>query len=150
MATLNINLPKRRQKITIDNDANRYIEVDLSDTRLLLRLNEIEGKITEIAEKLPDGNAGAKETVKAVEEAEKAVCEQLDYALGTQASAVVFADVSPLSVSGGKSIAQIFLEQLAPIIKAAVEKEYKGIEKHAGKYIRPSGNGNDRRTGFRD
>lgn len=149
MADLNISLPKRRQRITIDGDANRYIEADLSDMRLLVRLDEISDRINAAAKKLPDGNAGAREAINAVAEAEKTICEEIDYALNTKASAIVFAEVSPLSVSDGKSMAQIFLEQLAPIVKAAVEKEYKGIDKHAGKYIRSAGNGNGRRTGFK-
>jgi hypothetical protein len=148
MADLNISLPKRRQKITVDGDANRYIEVDLTDTRLLLRLNEISDKIAEIVGKLPQNDVGTREAVTAIAEAEKAICGQIDYALNAQVSAVVFADASPLSVSGGKSMAQIFLEQLAPIVKAAIEKEYKGIDKYAGKYIRPAENSNGGQTGF--
>lgn len=140
----NLDLGEEYVELTINNDENRVIRVDLSDFGMIERLNESYKKIEEFQKQHTDIKINADGTAedKLNESAEilKAfnalVREQIDYILDSKVSDVVFGNKNPLSTVKGVPLYARFLNALKPYIEKIAKREKEESDKRVQKYMK--------------
>ena len=140
----NLDLGEEYIELTINNDENRVIRVDLSDFGMIERLNESYKKIDEFQKNHkdikinPDGTAADKlnESAEILKAFNTLVREQIDYILDSKVSDIAFGNKNPLSTVKGVPLYQRFLNALSPYIQKIMEKEKKESNKRVEKYMK--------------
>ena len=140
----NLDLGEEYVELTINNDENRVIRVDLSDFGMIERLNESYKKIDEFQKKHKDikikADGSAEDALNESAEILKAfsalVREQIDYILDSKVSDVVFGNKNPLSTVKGVPLYERFLNALKPYIEKIAKREKQESDKRVQKYMK--------------
>lgn len=140
----NLDLGEEYIELTINNDENRVIRVDLSDFGMIERLNESYKKIDEFQKNHkdikinPDGTAEDKldESAEILKAFNTLIREQIDYILDSKVSDIAFGNKNPLSTVKGVPLYERFLNALKPYIQKIMEKEKKESNKRVEKYMK--------------
>lgn len=140
----NLDLGEEYVELTINNDEDRVIRVDLSDFGMIERLNESYKKIEEFQKghndvKInPDGTAADKlnESAGILKAFNALVREQIDYILDSKVSDIVFGNKNPLSTVKGVPLYERFLNALRPYIEKIAKREKEESDKRVQKYMK--------------
>lgn len=140
----NLDLGEEYVELTINNDEDRVIRVDLSDFGMIERLNESYKKIEEFQKchndvKInPDGTAADKlnESAEILKAFNALVREQIDYILDSKVSDIVFGNKNPLSTVKGVPLYERFLNALRPYIEKIAKREKEESDKRVQKYMK--------------
>lgn len=140
----NLNLGEEYVELTINNDEDRVIRIDLSDFGMIERLNESYKKINEFQNSHkdikinPDGTAEDKlnESAEILKAFNALVREQIDYILDSNVSDIVFGNKNPLSTVKGVPLYERFLNALRPYIEKIAKREKEESDKRVQKYMK--------------
>lgn len=138
---MNINFDDGIQEITINNDKNRILRVNVRDIGILDRVQRVadnfQEKIKTLGDELTitsDGEAAVPEIAEAVRRMNQEMRTEFDSIFYEGASEIVFGKQNPLSMSNGNTIFNNFMTAFAEYIKPFIEKETKTMQKNIEKY----------------
>ena len=138
---MNINFDDGIEEITINNDKNRVLRVNVRDIGILDRVQHVadnfQNQIKTLGEELTitsDGEAAVPEIAEAVRRINQEMCTEFDSIFYEGASEIVFGKQNPLSMSNGNTIFNNFMAAFAEYIKPFIEKETKKMQKNIEKY----------------
>ena len=138
---MNINFDDGIEEITINNDKNRVLRVNVRDIGILDRVQHVadnfQNQIKTLGEELTitsDGEAAVPEIAEAVRRINQEMRTEFDSIFYDGASEIVFGKQNPLSMSNGNTIFNNFMTALAEYIKPFIEKETKKMQKNIEKY----------------
>lgn len=140
----NLDLGEEYVELTINNDENRVIRVDLADIGMIERINESYKKIEDFQKQNKDikinSNGSLAEGFEQYAETlsmfNKLIREQIDYILDAKVSDIVFGNKNPLSTVKGVPLYARFIEALTPYIEKIAKKEKIESEKKIAKYTK--------------
>lgn len=140
----NLDLGEEYVELTINNDENRVIKIDLSDLGILERISESYKKIEEFQnihkdiEIKADGTAadGLIQSAEVLKSFRELINEQIDYILDSKVSNIVFGNKNPLSTVKGIPLYERFLNALKPYINEIAKREEKESKKKIEKYMK--------------
>lgn len=116
-----------------------------TDMGIIDRYNEIAKKFSEITEPLekaeisPEGTVedlNDEESIAALKEAEKRLCEAVDYLFDGNMSKAFFGRMHPFSPVGGRFYCESAIEHVGQFISARFDAETEKISKRVEKYTR--------------
>lgn len=138
---MNINFDDGIEEITINNDKNRVLKVNVRDIGILDRVQHVadnfQNQIKTLGEELiitSDGEAAVPEIAEAVRRINQEMRTEFDSIFYEGASEIVFGKQNPLSMSNGNTIFNNFMTAFAEYIKPFIEKETKKMQKNIEKY----------------
>lgn len=138
---MNINFDDGIEEITINNDKNRVLRVNVRDIGILDRVQHVadnfQNQIKTLGEELTitsDGEAAVPEIAEAVRRMNQEMRTEFDSIFYDGASEIVFGKQNPLSMSNGNTIFNNFMTAFAEYIKPFIEKETKTMQKNIEKY----------------
>ena len=138
---MNINFDDGIEEITINNDKNRVLRVNVRDIGILDRVqhvaNNFQNQIKTLGEELTitsDGEATVPEIAETVRRINQEMRTEFDSIFYEGASEIVFGKQNPLSMSNGNTIFNNFMTAFAEYIKPFIEKETKKMQKNIEKY----------------
>ena len=138
---MNINFDDGIEEITINNDKNRVLRVNVRDIGILDRVQHVadnfQNQIKTLGEELTitsDGEATVPEIAETVRRINQEMRTEFDSIFYEGASEIVFGKQNPLSMSNGKTIFNNFMTAFAEYIKPFIEKETKKMQKNIEKY----------------
>ena len=138
---MNINFDDGIEEITINNDKNRVLRVNVRDIGILDRVQHVadnfQNQIKTLGEELKitsDGEAAVPEIAEAVRRINQEMRTEFDSIFYEGASEIVFGKQNPLSMSNGNTIFSNFMTAFAEYIKPFIEKETKKMQKNIEKY----------------
>lgn len=138
---MNINFDDGIEEITINNDKNRVLRVNVRDIGILDRVQRVadnfQEKIKTLGDELTitsDGEAAVPEIAEAVRRMNQEMRTEFDSIFYEGASEIVFGKQNPLSMSNGNTIFNNFMTAFAEYIKPFIEKETKTMQKNIEKY----------------
>lgn len=138
---MNINFDDGIEEITINNDKNRVLRVNVRDIGILDRVQHVadnfQNQIKTLGEELTitsDGEATVPEIAEAVRRINQEMRTEFDSIFYDGASEIVFGKQNPLSMSNGNTIFNNFMTAFAEYIKPFIEKETKKMQKNIEKY----------------
>lgn len=132
----NINLSDGFKEVTINNDPNRVIRINPSDIGLIKRFEEASPKIEALIEKYGEvkEELPMEEIAKITSEIDAEARKQLDYIVGAPVSDTAFGTANCLSLAGGQTIFENFLEAYVSYMEPVVKAEYKKSRQRVSKY----------------
>ena len=138
---MNINFDDGIEEITINNDKNRVLRVNVRDIGILDRVQHVadnfQNQIKTLGEELTitsDGEATVPEIAETVRRINQEMRTEFDSIFYDGASEIVFGKQNPLSMSNGNTIFNNFMTAFAEYIKPFIEKETKKMQKNIEKY----------------
>lgn len=138
---MNINFDDGIEEITINNDKNRVLKVNVRDIGILDRVQHVadnfQNQIKTLGEELTitsDGEATVPEIAENVRRINQEMRTEFDSIFYEGASEIVFGKQNPLSMSNGNTIFNNFMTAFAEYIKPFIEKETKKMQKNIEKY----------------
>lgn len=138
---MNINFDDGIEEITINNDKNRVLRVNVRDIGILDRVQHVadnfQNQIKTLGEELTitsDGEATVPEIAETVRKMNEEMRTEFDSIFYEGASEIVFGKQNPLSMSNGNTIFNNFMTAFAEYIKPFIEKETKTMQKNIEKY----------------
>ncbi len=138
---MNINFDDGIEEITINNDKNRVLRVNVRDIGIFDRVQHVadnfQNQIKTLGEELTitsDGEAAVPEIAEAVRRINQEMRTEFDSIFYDGASEIVFGKQNPLSMSNGNTIFNNFMTAFAEYIKPFIEKETKKMHKNIEKY----------------
>jgi hypothetical protein len=138
---MNINFDDGIEEITINNDKNRVLRVNVRDIGILDRVQHVadnfQNQIKTLGEELTitsDGEATVPEIAETVRKMNEEMRTEFDSIFYEGASEIVFGKQNPLSMSNGNTIFNNFMTAFAEYIKPFIEKETKKMQKNIEKY----------------
>lgn len=130
--------------IEFDNGDKQNIYFNPNDPDLMIRMKNLETKVSEKIKGLEDielSNDGTPTQIAQIETFEKMqniLKEELDYAFGGEVSEVVFKHCSPFAIIEGDYFISQFIKAITPEIEKHIKKANseleKKMQKHIGKY----------------
>ena len=133
----NINLNDGYEEITINNDPNRVIRVNPTDTNIIRRYNETIKEIDELSKKyenIQDDELTLDEKTQIISDLDIEARKQLDYIVGSPIADIVFGNANCMSVAGGQTIYENFLDAYIAYMEPAIKAEYKKSRQRVAKY----------------
>lgn len=138
---MNINFDDGIEEITVNNDKNRVLRVNVRDIGILDRVQHVadnfQNQIKTLGEELTitsDGEATVPEIAETVRRINQEMRTEFDSIFYEGASEIVFGKQNPLSMSNGNTIFNNFMTAFAEYIKPFIEKETKKMQKNIEKY----------------
>lgn len=130
------------KELELNDDPNRILYYNPGDIGILDRLetawHDIDRQMKDLQGLAisPTGNAvnGASEGAKIVRGLNKSLRTTFDNLFYPGAADVVFGQMNPLALAGGKTVFQNFLEAYGKLLKPQIEKEAKAAQKRIEKY----------------
>lgn len=130
--------------IEFDNGDKQNIYFNPNDPDLMIRMKNLETKVSEKIKGLEDielSNDGTPTQIAQIETFEKMqniLKEELDYAFGGEVSEVAFKHCSPFAIIEGDYFISQFIKAITPEIEKHIKKANseleKKMQKHIGKY----------------
>lgn len=131
----------RKKRFRIDGDDDRVIELNTSDMNILLRLDEVEARLNNLADSVtfsPDDTEHVEENVKKLLATDTEMRELMDYLFDSPISAVCAPSGSMYDPFNGKYRFEHIIETLFALYEDNIEAEYKkmskNVQKHTAKY----------------
>lgn len=138
--------PLRKKRIRIDNDDNKILELNTSDLNIIVRLQEVYPKLTELAvtagiDKInTDTEEGMEELVTKLKEIDAKMREYIDYVFNSNVSELCAADGSMYDPFNGQFRFEFIIDKLFSVYDDNFGQEFKkmqrNVQKHTNKYVR--------------
>lgn len=113
----------------INGDPNRVIKINPADVGILKRLQAAQDSISALQSKYNSIN-----TPEALAECDKDLRAIIDDVFAAPVADIAFGGSNCLSLAGGSSIYENFLNAIIPIVQETVKEESKASEKRISKY----------------
>jgi hypothetical protein len=136
------------KEFSINNDETKIIRFNPGDPNQFKTIKEIYVQVEALRDKftlsesdlsIPESNEEAikklEENIELVDEADRAVREIIDTAFKQPICDTVFGTQNIWAVAGGKHIWENFIDALAQMCSAEMEKKTADIEQHTAKYV---------------
>lgn len=146
MAIKNINFDDGYKSFTLNGDKQRVIRFNPADPNFIKRAMEAEKRISQSKFLLDDLNLNpdgtpeemADNTVKAINEFEEIMKDQINYIFNADVYDTVFAGQSPLCIVGKNRlyIFEAFMDSVIPVIAAEIEEYNKESMSKVSKYTK--------------
>ena len=133
----NINLSDGFEEVTINNDPNRVIRINPTDFGFINRYNEAMKKIDELEgkyAKVKEDGLSLDEKVNMLEEVDAEARKLLNHIVGSDIADTVFGTANCMSLAGGQTIFENFLEAYVDYMSPAIKAEYKKSQQRVKKY----------------
>ena len=139
---LNINFDEGLTKLTINDDEDRFIYVNLTDYNIITRFEEAQKNINNKLKEYDDieikadgtANVDTEYATRAIKDITEYVEAQFDYIFNSDVSKTVFNGQSCLSSVGGVPLYERFILAIIPMIEKEAKSEKKQAEKNMKKY----------------
>ena len=136
---IDLNLSEiRKKKLRIDGDANRIIELNLSDMNIIGRLDEAYPKLDELASKvstlLADENDS--DIADKLKEIDKDMRDWIDFIFDGKVADVCVPDGTMYDLSNGKFKFEYIVEKLATLYTENIQNEIKQMKARVSKHTR--------------
>ena len=141
---ISLNTGKVKIEIVFDKDDKDYIYFNPSDPNLYIRMKKFQENLDEYLKSIEDieldeaGNPKSESVLQKYEDFQNKLYEELDNAIGSPVSSVVFKKCSPFAIVDGDYFIMQFAEGIIPEIQKHQEKATKEAEikmaKHIAKY----------------
>lgn len=115
----------------IGGDETKIIRFNPCDMNIYRRIEASNIKIAEFIEETSKEEDDEEHKLRKLADF---ICEQIDYALNSKISEVVFNGTSPLTPVNGVPYYMRFLDAIKPVIEKEIEKEKKASENRIKKY----------------
>ena len=126
---MNLSFNDGYKTYEINGDPNRVIKINPADVGILKRLQAAQDSISALQEKYNTIN-----TPEALAECDKDLRDIIDDVFAAPVADIAFGDTNCLSLAGGSSIYENFLNAIIPIVQETVKEESKASEKRISKY----------------
>lgn len=130
----NLVLDDGYKEFTINNDPDRVIRFNPTDTALVERFKKsqktLDALIKELGETKPDNME------EALERIDTAIKREVDAIFNQPVSEKVFGNQSPLAMVGGKPLFERFFEAVIPVITDEMKKQTKQRQKKVSSYVK--------------
>lgn len=146
MAIKNINFDDGYKSFTLNGDKQRVIRFNPADPNFIKRAMEAEKRIIQSKFLLDDLNLNpdgtpeemADNTVKAINEFEEIMKDQINYIFNANVYDTVFAGQSPLCIVGKNRLYlfEAFMDSVIPVIAAEIEEYNKESMSKVSKYTK--------------
>lgn len=146
MAIKNINFDDGYKSFTLNGDKQRVIRFNPADPNFIKRAMEAEKRISQSKFLLDDLNLNpdgtpeemADNTVKAINEFEEIMKDQINYIFNADVYDTVFAGQSPLCIVGKNRLYlfEAFMDSVIPVIAAEIEDYSKESMSKVSKYTK--------------
>lgn len=113
----------------INGDPNRVIKINPADVGILKRLQAAQDSISALQSKY-----NSIDTPEALAECDKDLRAIIDDVFASPVADIAFGGSNCLSLAGGSSIYENFLNAIIPIVQETVKEESKASEKRISKY----------------
>ena len=129
-----------KEKFTINNDPNRVIELDLSDTNVVVRLNEIYPKLVELAQNVSiNEDSDMEEVAHFLKNTDLQMREYIDNIFDSKVCDACVPNGNMFDVKNGFFRFEIILEKLLALYNQNLDKELNKVKervsKHTQKYV---------------
>lgn len=141
---ISLNTGKVKIEIVFDKDDKDYIYFNPNDPNLYIRMKKFQENLDEYLKGIEDieldesGNPKSESVLQKYEDFQNKLYEELDNAIGSPVSSVVFKKCSPFAIVDGDYFIMQFAEGIIPEIQKHQEKATKEAEikmaKHIAKY----------------
>lgn len=141
---ISLNTGKVKIEIVFDKDDKDYIYFNPNDPNLYIRMKKFQENLDEYLKSIEDieldeaGNPKSESVLQKYEDFQNKLYEELDNAIGSPVSSVVFKKCSPFAIVDGDYFIMQFAEGIIPEIQKHQEKATKEAEikmaKHISKY----------------
>jgi hypothetical protein len=141
---ISLNTGKVKIEIVFDKDDKDYIYFNPNDPNLYIRMKKFQENLDEYLKGIEDielddaGNPKSGSVLQKYEDFQNKLYEELDNAIGSPVSSVVFKKCSPFAIVDGDYFIMQFAEGIIPEIQKHQEKATKEAEikmaKHISKY----------------
>lgn len=141
---ISLNTGKVKIEIVFDKDDKDYIYFNPNDPNLYIRMKKFQENLDEYLKGIEDieldesGNPKSESVLQKYEDFQNKLYEELDNAIGSPVSSVVFKKCSPFAIVDGDYFIMQFAEGIIPEIQKHQEKATKEAEikmaKHISKY----------------
>ena len=141
---ISLNTGKVKIEIVFDKDDKDYIYFNPNDPNLYIRMKKFQENLDEYLKSIEDieldeaGNPKNESVLQKYEDFQNKLYEELDNAIGSPVSRVVFKKCSPFAIVDGDYFIMQFAEGIIPEIQKHQEKATKEAEikmaKHISKY----------------
>lgn len=125
----NINFDEGYKEFQINNDPNRVLRFNPKDMAFVERLQNAQNEFKSMLEMIK-----GKEDVEQIANANKEVRKITDEIFYEGASDIIYGNQHPLTLMGGKTIFERFIEAVGEVMKPYIEKENQLAEKRIKKY----------------
>ncbi len=133
----NINIETGRERITINSDPDKVIELNLSDGSIITRLEKAKAEIDEFFGKIKDiADKEDKESAELISDTEKKIREKIDYIFDYPVSDVIFGNASCISTKNGVTFFERAINALMPLYEKAIKTEQKKSLERTEKYTK--------------
>ena len=133
----------QKKRFRIDGDDSRIIELNTSDMGILLRLDEVEERLNNLADSVTfddEDDEHAEENVKKLLRTDKEMRELMDYLFDSKISDVCAPSGSMYDPFNGKYRFEHIIETLFTLYEENIASEYKkmnkNIQKRTAKYTK--------------
>lgn len=136
MSTLNLNFDTGVRTFTINNDPNRFIQINTTDLGILERLEKAQKNLEHLQKEAEIKQASNTDGLQysILGEIDKAIREQINYIFGSDVSTPAFGTAYCFSTCNGSPIFENFLNALIPEIEKDVTVESKKTQANISKY----------------
>ena len=141
---ISLNTGKVKIEIVFDKDDKDYIYFNPNDPNLYIRMKKFQENLDEYLKSIEDieldeaGNPKSESVLQKYEDFQNKLYAELDNAIGSPISSVVFKKCSPFAIVDGDYFIMQFAEGIIPEIQKHQEKATKEAEikmaKHISKY----------------
>ena len=129
----NIAIDDGSVTFTINNDKNKKIKVYPTDFNIIKRMETAKKEMSKALEDYAN-SPDTTDTGDEVDALNSIINNCINKIFAYDVSSVVFGEISPLTISGGKFYCQKFLEAIMPIISNIIEDEAEKTKKNIKKY----------------
>jgi hypothetical protein len=124
-----------RERITINNDENRVIELNTSDFNIVSRFAEMQPKLQELSKQAPEKDLTAEadsdtfidDLSTSIKTVDNQIRECINYIFDYDVCAPMVGNASLLSVVDGKAKYEYILEALTPLYNDSISAEMQAM-----------------------
>lgn len=127
---MNLSFNDGLKEYIINNDPDRVIRINPADVGILKRLQAAQTDI----DALRDKYSNADNTADALAECDRALRDIIDNVFGAKIADTVFGSTNCLSIAGGASVYENFLNAIVPEIESTVKAESEASAKRVKQY----------------
>lgn len=132
----NLNINNGIREFTINGDENKVLRVNTSDLNLAKRAKKAQKELSLIADECMniDENMSIDESIAKLDALDTKVKNTVDYIFNSNASDIVFGEMSSVSICDGQPVFQNFLDAIIPEIEKDTQAEIKKSQRNIKKY----------------
>lgn len=123
------------KEFAVNGDESRIVRFNPCDFGILERISVSQKRLEELEKKYKDAEASdTDELGKIAAECDSEIRAEINTVFGNDVCTPAFGTTNCLSLAGGSSLFENFLDAMLPIVKSYIDKETKQSKKRIAKY----------------